>query len=575
MHLILLRRDKMLLAVEDSAPELYAFVHSAYSSSSSLFWNGKIIQSSEGVQQGDPLGPLLFCLTIHPMVLKMQSEFCVWYLDDGTLGGTEKEVRHDLEVIHNDGASLGLVLNEQKSEVICVDSAVRESFLHLLNAQVVEPECADLLGSPIGDISSISKALEARIESLRVLGDRLQHFSVHDASLLLRNSLAIPKLLYLLRSSPALLSEILKSYDEMLRSVLGTITNTHLHNTAWSQASLPVKAGGLGIRSAVQLAPSAYLSSTAAFSQLVYNILPPRFSVLEIPFLDKALSVWSNGHDSSAPVGPLFHCQKTWDTCVVTVTANALLENTTDARARARLIAASTRELGAWLEALPISSLGLRMDDTTVRIAVGLRLGTSLCHPHSCQHCGVEVDCLGLHGLSCKSSQGRHHRHAAINHIVHRALMAAQVPSRLEPSGISRSDGKRPDGVTMIPWRSGKMMVWDVTCPDTFAPSYESLAMFEAGAVAARAEEKKKLKYSILDSCYSFTPIAIETSGVIGAESMTVLHEIGHRLQQVTDDNMALPYFLQRLSVAVQRGNAASVMGTTAGDVGLEFFSVP
>ena len=60
-----IRRDKMLEAVQKFIPELASFVHSAYSSPSSLFWEDKIIQSAEGVQQGDPLGPLLFFLTIH------------------------------------------------------------------------------------------------------------------------------------------------------------------------------------------------------------------------------------------------------------------------------------------------------------------------------------------------------------------------------------------------------------------------------------------------------------------------------------------------------------------------------
>ena len=62
-----IRRDKVLEAVLEHAPELHPFVHSVYSSPSSLFWGDKTIQSAEGVQQGDPLGPLLFCLGIHRM----------------------------------------------------------------------------------------------------------------------------------------------------------------------------------------------------------------------------------------------------------------------------------------------------------------------------------------------------------------------------------------------------------------------------------------------------------------------------------------------------------------------------
>ena len=46
------------------------------------------------------------------------------------------------------------------------------------------------------------------------------------------------------------------------------------------------------------------------------------------------------------------------------------------------------------------------MDDEVVRIAVGLRLGLSLCQPHECIHCGVAVDASGVHGLSCRFSRG-------------------------------------------------------------------------------------------------------------------------------------------------------------------------
>ena len=42
-------QDKMLEAVQELAPDIYPLVHSAYSSSSSLHWGDKIIQSAEGV----------------------------------------------------------------------------------------------------------------------------------------------------------------------------------------------------------------------------------------------------------------------------------------------------------------------------------------------------------------------------------------------------------------------------------------------------------------------------------------------------------------------------------------------
>ena len=40
-------------------------------------------------------------------------------------------------------------------------------------------------------------------------------------------------------------------------------------------------------------------------------------------------------------------------------------------------------------------------------------------------------------------------------YLVWRALGKVNIPSVKEPSGLSRSDGKRPDGLTLIPWKNG------------------------------------------------------------------------------------------------------------------------
>jgi len=37
------------------------------------------------------------------------------------------------------------------------------------------------------------------------------------------------------------------------------------------------------------------------------------------------------------------------------------------------------------------------------------------------------------------------------------------VPVTKEPVGLFRTDGKRPDGLTLTPWQSGKSLCWDVT----------------------------------------------------------------------------------------------------------------
>ena len=80
---------------------------------------------------------------------------------------------------------------------------------------------------------------------------------------------------------------------------------------------------------------------------------------------------------------------------------------------------------------------------------------------HTCAgnvgHIWTSMGCMG--SCSCHKSQGRHPRHNAINGIIHRSLTAAGVPCQVEPQGLSRNDGKRSDGVTLLPWINGRPLI--------------------------------------------------------------------------------------------------------------------
>ena len=65
-----------------------------------------------------------------------------------------------------------------------------------------------------------------------------------------------------------------------------------------------------------------------------------------------------------------------------------------------------------------------------------------------------------------------------------------------------------------------------------------------------------------LGRSHSFTPVAIETLGAIGPKSLAFIRDLGYRMKQRTGEERALTYLLQRLSVAIQRGNSASAMGS-------------
>src|ERR1700759_5452326 len=119
---------------------------------------------------------------------------------------------------------------------------------------------------------------------------------------------------------------------------------------------------------------------------------------------------------------------------------------------------------------------GLRLDDESIRVVVGLRLGVNLCEPHPCP-CGSLVDSRGTHGLACKRRSGRMAPRHHLNDLIYRGLTRAGIPSCKEPSGLSKTDGEFPDGMTLIPWQAGRNLLWDVTVADTLAATQLSVVL--------------------------------------------------------------------------------------------------
>jgi len=82
-----------------------------------------------------------------------------------------------------------------------------------------------------------------------------------------------------------------------------------------------------------------------------------------------------------------------------------------------------------------------------------------------------------------------------LNDLVARAFAAAGVPVAKEPVGLVRQDGKRPDGLTLIPFEGGRSLTWDVTVVCTTADSYIDLAVQGPGCMAEMAASRKEAKW--------------------------------------------------------------------------------
>jgi OTU-like cysteine protease len=105
-------------------------------------------------------------------------------------------------------------------------------------------------------------------------------------------------------------------------------------------------------------------------------------------------------------------------------------------------------------------------------------------------------------------------------------------------------------------------MIWDFTCPDTLAPSHISSTSITAGMAAETAEKLKFNKYSDLSSKFDIVPIAIETFCSWGDSGKKFITILGSRMAAVSGDPRSTLFLRQRVSIAIQRGNALSVLGT-------------
>ena len=152
------------------------------------------------------------------------------------------------------------------------------------------------------------------------------------------------------------------------------------------------------------LAPSAFLALAASTHDLQQSILPESVGSLDDESLPAVETRWTSLSPSQKPGAESAYIQRAWD----------------------KLIAP------------PITSVGLRLLDEEIRIAVAHRLGCRACEPHTCV-CGKAVDARGLHGLACRRSAPRQQRHSHLNDILWRAMKPLNAI------------GKRPNGTTILP----------------------------------------------------------------------------------------------------------------------------
>ena len=194
---------------------------------------------------------------------------------------------------------IGLEVNLSKCEVINMSYPV-DKFKELVMTLASDPsglkrtELADmeLLGSAILD-QAVKKAIANKLHTYHLMTHHLQQLDTHTGVFLLKNVFSLPHLHILLRSSSCYHhSDDLAVYKECTRNTAELIYNVQFDDTGWKQAKLPVRFGGLGLRSAGDLTLPAYLSSRESCRHLS-AILPPQSDPL-VKSADDVITTWTS-----------------------------------------------------------------------------------------------------------------------------------------------------------------------------------------------------------------------------------------------------------------------------------------
>ena len=193
-------------------------------------------------------------------------------MDDITLVDKSSIVAQDVNIIVEAGAQLCLRLNANKCETISKNSTKHSESSAFEGFQKIEYDHICLLGASILQGPATNKCLREKRDELNKAMSRLSLLQTHDVMIILKNSLCIPKLMYILRTVGCD-NALLTKFDNLVKEGVLTILNCDLSGDKYFRTFQPVKSGRLHCRSSSSLALSAFLASAAGTEELQAVIL--------------------------------------------------------------------------------------------------------------------------------------------------------------------------------------------------------------------------------------------------------------------------------------------------------------
>jgi len=530
-----IQRSKVLEAVHHyQLEDLYNLTHVMYGTPSRLL--SPIIQglmSSNGVRQGDPLGPVLFCLGIHPTLTALSAahpNVKIWaYIDDITLHGTPDEVASFVADLETRLAALGLQVRRDKSWVLAHSRDQFEAFRSF--GLKYSMEGIRVLGAWIAaDDSTESDWVLTRVPKIDHFFDRLTKVDRQVAQNLFRWC-GIPRWTHLVRThhpeaTKAASAEVDKSARRCVTKLFGgdSDVEAYLFNNK-------IFTGCLTSVPFVELAPMAYGACVDGV-----NNLPRAKSQKErtAEYYKAVIAEWKSSPDATVAR------KKVLVSCLIS----------------------SSRS--AWVNCRP-NRPEYKMRQCEVETALRLRYLVPPTNDPAitctCAQSFAPQDFV-VHALDCNRVTGYTwaSRHAHVKEVFKKVLTQYGFrPDRREPRFLP--GGRGPDVLFQM---GDTLALVDIVICNPLADTYVEAEAATPGQTLKKWEAEKARRYGadILARGMEFYPLALTTYGTPGQKTLAFLKKVSRYTENPTG---FMRHILTALDVAVQIGNAKIVMAATSG----------
>ena len=531
------------------------------------------LRSESGVQQGDPLGPLLFCLVLHKVVTAIaadsicsQLSFHSWYMDDGVIAGPEQAALQALSIIKQLGPPLGLFINTSKCELFSKEGL--RGFPDEM--KISDALNFEILGVPIGDPIFCAKSIaEKRAHASKFLALLKEVGSVDSqvALMLLCQCGGFCRMVHIARCTPPSVAlEGLHLFDEEVRQTFSDSMSIDPSDSVWQQAQLSLSRGGLGLRSASLHSSAAFMSS---FSMSGFATNTSHHLLRSLDLFNACVSP-----AEAISIDELLNSPAT-QKMLSTKIENKQFQLLFDASSipnRARLMSASSNLAASWLSVIPSPGLNLHLDTAEFQTALKWWLGIDMFGGSRCPSCSTQsLDPLGHHALTCRYNGDVVSRHNQLRNTFFESCRQAGVGGQMEVgSGLGHDERRtRPADVLVPNWDLGKPAAFDLTVASPLNQSILNEACVTAGSSAWVSEQRKHASNDIKCSelGWSCIPLAVETYGCWGAEARLHLSRLASRLAARLNcsKSHATSTLYGRLNLVLVRENARALLSRAYG----------